>query len=125
MNEELKNNSNLFILSHSFISITIALLLYLYDHELARALFLGSMAFNIYLRLLCSSFKQQLSLPVSKLTGGLSAFRGAITAGILAILILKFKLNLIGLGLSFLLYQAIFIGVGIYINASYNRRNSR
>ena len=125
MNEELKNNSNLFILSHSFISIAISFLIYLYDREFAQAMFLGSMAFNIYLRLLCTSFKQQLNIQISKLMGIFSAFRAAITAAILAILILKFKLNLMGLAMAFVLYQAIFIGVGIYINASYNRRAPR
>lgn len=125
MNQELKNNSNLFILSHSFIAIAVSILIYLYNHEFGRAVFLGSLAFNVYLRLLCLGFMQQLNPQIPKLMAMFSAFRAAITAAILAILILKFKLNLMGLGVAFLLYQAIFIGVGIYINASYNRRTSR
>jgi hypothetical protein len=125
MNQELKDKSNLLILSHSFIAIAVSILIYLYNPEFGRAVFLGSLAFNIYLRLLCLGFMQQLNVQVSKLTAMFSAFRAAITAAILAILILKFKLNLMGLGVAFLLYQAIFIGVGIYINASYNRRTSR
>ncbi len=126
MNQELKNNSNLLILSHSFIAIAISFLVYLCNPELAKAVLLGSLTFNIYLRMLCHSFSSTIDTQASKTnTSMFSALRALITAAILAILIMKFKLNLIGLGMAFLLYQAIFIGVGIYINASHNRRASR
>ncbi len=126
MNTELKNNSKLFILSHSFITITISLALYFYKPELAKAVFWGSLAFNIYLRMLCHGFATTAAGQESKLnTSVFSALRALIIAAILAVLIMKFKLNLIGLGIAFMLYQVIFISVGIYINASHNRTASR
>ncbi len=126
MNQELKNNSNLLILSHSFIAIAVSFLVYLYNSELAKAILLGSLTFNIYLRMLCHGFSSVADTKASKANTSLfSALRALITAAILSILIMKFKLNLIGLGIAFLLYQVIFIGVGIYINASHNRRASR
>ncbi len=127
MNQELKNNSNLLILSHSFIAIAVSFLVYLYNTELAKAILLGSLTFNIYLRMLCHGFSSVTDIQASsKTTTSLfSALRALVIAIILSILIVKFKLNLIGLGVAFLLYQVIFIGVGIYINASHNRRAIR
>lgn len=53
-----------------------------------------------------------------------SVFRVVLVAGILAVLIMKFKLNLIAAGAAFLTYQLILIAIGFYYNASYHRRNT-
>ncbi len=145
----MKENSKLIILLHTFAAISISGIAYYFNPSLGRAIFLGSLAFNIYLRMLCFSFSQlKVPEPMSlqeaesdeaislsmrsprrpngllAMTPGLAALRVIITASIISILIWKFKLNLIGIGIAFVLYQVIFIAVGIYINA-YNRRASR
>lgn len=87
---------------------------------------MASFAFNLYLRMLGFSFQSLFKTQnqSNTLIGIFSGLRAAITGSIIAILILKFKLNLIALGLAFIFYQLIFIGVGLYTNA-HNRTNSR
>lgn len=129
------------ILIHTFSSILIAGLLYFYQPFFAKSFFLASLVFNFYLRLLYKGFEAPLTslqgrlekpesaspeneIKINPLSILASIFRVVLTAGIIAILIMKFKLNLIAAGAAFFLYQLILIAIGFYYNASYHRRNT-
>lgn len=118
------------ILIHTLVSISLSAALYFYQPLFAKSFFISSFVFNFYLRMLYKGF--DLPVPgadeggkINPLTVLASIFRVMLTAGIIAVLIIKFKLNLIAAGLAFVLYQLVLIAIGFYYNASHHRRNIR
>jgi len=129
---------------YSLSAIFVTLAFYLLKPELAKAFFCASCAWLIYIYMLGlslenfisntaimsinsenqneenSKFSKKFKILVSILAG----LRMALMAGIFAIFILKFKLNLSGLLASFLLYKLVLFLVGLNY-AAYNRRNTR
>jgi hypothetical protein len=124
----------LIIQLHTFLSLVISVLVYFfYEPSFAKVFFYGSLVLNLYLRLLGFNFLA-FAIPEQE-TGELgkyntllaifSSLRTALVAGVFALFILKFKFNLYALGASFILFQVILIGSGIFFNGPYNNRDSR
>lgn len=133
------------ILIHTLVSVMIAGLLYFYQPLFAKSFLIASFVFNLYLQLLYTGFEAPLralqaetarkepadddkadeGIKINPWALLLSVFRVVLTAAILAILIMKFKLNLMATGMAFLLYQLILIAIGFYFNASHQRTNTR
>jgi hypothetical protein len=119
---------------HTLLSILCSALIYFfYDPSFAKVFFYGSLMFNLYLRFLGFNL-DVLALPgaesepsskYSTLLAIFSSLRTAIVAGVFALFILKFKFNLYALAASFILFQVILIGSGIFFNGPYNNRDSR
>lgn len=129
---------------YSLSAIFLTLALYLLDPGLCKAFFCGSCAWLVYIYLLGFSFENFLAnsaiisaaldnsvennngfdKKIKILVSILAGLRMALMAGVFAIFILKFKLNLAGLFGSFLLYKLVLFLVGLNY-AAYNRRNTR
>ena len=106
------------ILLHTLVALVSSLLIYLWKPELAKTIFLASLVFNIYLRMLLNGFSlwsQELN-PLSILFSSLRVILAGLALGYVLI---KFKLSLTGLGIAFLLYKVVLLGFGFY--AHYNR----
>ena len=118
------------VMIHSLIAILLAVALYFYQPAFAISFLITSFVFNIYLRLLYKGFDlpvpgEEQASKISVLMALVSSLRLVLTAGIIAVLIVKFKLNLIAAGFAFLLYQLVLIAIGFYYNASHHGRNTR
>ena len=129
---------------YSLSAIFLTLAFYLLKPELAKAFFCASCAWLIYLYMLGISLEnfisnsailsanldnqaennEKFSKKIKILVSILAGLRMALMAGIFAIFILKFKLNLSGLLGSFLLYKLVLFLVGLNY-ATHQRRNSR
>lgn len=115
---------------HSFIAIAISAIIFYYAEDLGKSFFLASLVFNIYLRLLFINFSA-LQIPgleadtqdkrLNIMMSVFSGIRVALAGIVLAVLIIKFTLNLWACLAAFLLYQVILIVNGY----AYNRRNFR
>lgn len=103
---------------HTVLSLTIAGLAYFNGFDaVAKALFFASLVLNIYLRVFTFSFNALIPSddPRNKiLVGVLSALRAAFAAGLLALLVLKFELNLIGIGLAIFAYIVVLLSSGFF-----------
>jgi predicted membrane metal-binding protein len=92
---------------------------YFFAEDIAKAIFFGSLACNIYIRMLSFNFKTIVNTSTQHKAGKvfltiISGMRMAIIAGLFALFILKFKLNLVGLALSFILYKLVLFLTGYY-----------
>lgn len=143
----METNSKLLIQAHSAVSLIVSLSVYFFAKEIAEAIFFGSLACNVYLRMLCFNFQgilntsdlfvangndisvQNTNIPKKSeiLLTIISGLRMAIIAGAFALFILKFKLNLIGLSVSFILYKLVLLLSGFWnkTNASHNGTDTR
>jgi hypothetical protein len=127
---DLKQGSNRIINLHLITAVVISVLLYFfYDHFFAISFAAGSMAWNMYLRLLQNAFwialaaKLNLQVENKTLLIIFSAIRTLIIASIFAFFILKLKFNLIALGSAFICYNIIVI-VGVVIeNPTLTKKN--
>jgi hypothetical protein len=126
-------NSLKYYYSLSAVFITIAL--FLINKDLSKAFFCASCAWVFYIYMLGFNFQvlfmgtglvkdEDKSNVLKILAIFFSSLRMALIAGIFTIFILKFKLNLIGLFASFLLYKLVLFLVGLNY-ATHQRRNSR
>jgi hypothetical protein len=126
-------NSLKYYYSLSAVFVTIGL--FLVDKNLALAFFCASCAWLIYIYMLGFNLQvlfmgtglikdEDKSNVLRILAIFFSSLRMALVAGIFTIFILKFKLNLLGLFASFLLYKLVLFLVGLNY-ATHQRRNSR
>ncbi len=113
--KEIKNNSNKVINLHLFVSLFISAGLYFPDKGFALAFVAGSLALNLYLRLLQNAFwlalaaKLNLELENKALLIIFSSIRTLIIGSIFAFFILKLKFNLIALAAAFICYNIIVV----------------
>lgn len=94
--------------------------LFFIDRHLAKSFFAFSLVFNVYLTMLTVSFfpfnvralKGADANPLKPIPIFISFVRVILAAALLALLVLYFKLSLLGLMIAFLLYQFILISSG-------------
>ncbi len=114
---------------HTYVALAIALLILFFDKAFAESFFLASLVFNVYLRLLFVNFSA-LQMPgvnpkqVNILVSIFSGLRVALAGIAIAVLIIKFTLNLYAALFAFVLYQLILIASGFFY-ASHHVRDSR
>ncbi|MEY3369501.1 MAG: hypothetical protein RLZZ361_171 [Cyanobacteriota bacterium] len=129
---------------YSLSAIFLTLAFYLLKPELAKAFFCASCTWLIYIYMLgmnlerfISNFSiinlntesqdqdnEKLSKKIKILVTILAGLRMALIAGIFAVFILKYKLNLIALVASFLLFKLVLFLVSLNY-ATHKRRNTR
>ena len=127
---DLKKSSNRIINSHLVIALVIAAIIYAFKQQFFALSFVaGSIALNLYLRLLQNAFwialaaKLNLDVENKTLLIIFSACRSLLIAGVFTYFILKLKFSLIALGISFICYNIIVIAGAIFFNPACNEKN--
>lgn len=138
--QEIKDFNQSLLTRHRLAVVAIAALIYFFDKDIFKAFLIGSIVFNLYLVMLCFGFaganlitlqahgvntdapkdnEEGEEIKVKPSTGLyiIYGLRIVITATILALLIVKLKLSLIGLAIAFIAYKVVLLVSG-FLNKS-------